>query len=84
MRHTAQTYRPCVPSAREASWSNRYWSTQALAAAQRGVVKLEAAGVPWRRPTDYYAEMVKSDDHMLKVKEQLMFQQKQIKETEQR
>ena len=58
--------------------------TQALAAAQRGVAKLEAAGVPWRRPTDYYAEMVKSDDHMLKVKQQLMFQQRQIKETEQR
>ena len=64
--------------------SNLYSSMQALAAAQRGVAKLEAAGVPWRRPTDYYAEMVKSDDHMLKVKEQLMFQQKQIKETEQR
>ncbi len=59
-------------------------AAQALAAAQRGVTQLEAAGVSWRRPADYYAEMVKSDDHMLKVKEQLMFEQRQIEETAQR
>ena len=48
------------------------------------IAKMEAAGVPWRRPPDYYAEMVKTDDHMLKVREQLAFEQKQIEEAGQR
>jgi rRNA-processing protein EBP2 len=30
-------------------------------------LNLESAGVKWRRPTDFYAEMVKSDEHMEKV-----------------
>lgn len=40
---------------------------QALAAAQTAIRRFEAAGVPWLRPYDYYAEMVKSDEHMAKV-----------------
>ena len=55
-----------------------------MQAAQLGIGRLEECGVPWHRPADYYAEMVKSDDHMLKVKEQLMFEQKSIEETAQR
>lgn len=49
-----------------------------------GITQLEDCRVPWHRPVDYYAEMVKSDDHMLKVKEQLMFEQRNIEETAQR
>ena len=72
-----------VLSVQTVKWCNGH-RAQALAAAQRGVAQLETAGVLWRRPADYYAEMVKSDDHMLKVKEQLMFEQRQIEETAQR
>lgn len=60
-----------------------FW-LQALGAARVAIAKMEAAGVPWRRPPDYYAEMVKTDDHMLKVREQLAFEQKQIEEAGQR
>ena len=42
--------------------------------------RFEEAGISWQRPTDYYAEMVKSDDHMTRVKEQLMFERNQIEE----
>ena len=59
-------------------------AAQALEAARLGITSLEDCRVPWHRPQDYYAEMVKSDDHMLKVKEQLMFEQKNIEETAQR
>ncbi|DBB00534.1 TPA: hypothetical protein ACH3X3_002233 [Trebouxia sp. C0006] len=57
---------------------------QALGAAQQAICKFEAAGTPWQRPPDYYAEMVKSDDHMAKVKQQLMHEQEQMEAVEQR
>lgn len=57
---------------------------QALAAAQEAIGRFDEAGLPWLRPVDYYAEMIKSDSHMSKVKEQLMHEQKQIEQGEQR
>ncbi|KAG1680383.1 hypothetical protein FOA52_015474 [Chlamydomonas sp. UWO 241] len=56
----------------------------ALLATHAAIAKFEAAGIPWRRPTDYYAEMVKTDTHMARVKEQLMHEQKQIELAEER
>ena len=57
---------------------------QALGAAQEAIRKFEAANTPWQRPPDYYAEMVKSDEHMAKVKQQLMHEQEQMEAVEQR
>ena len=57
---------------------------QALQASQEAIRKFEAAGQPWLRPPDYYAEMVKSDDHMAKVKQQLLYEQNQLEATEER
>ncbi|GLI67249.1 hypothetical protein VaNZ11_011431 [Volvox africanus] len=57
---------------------------QALASAKHAIHRFEEAGIPWLRPLDYYAEMVKSDEHMAKVKEQLMFEQRQIEQAEER
>ena len=45
---------------------------------------MEAASTPWQRPPDYYAEMIKSDEHMAKVKQQLMHEQEQMEAVEQR
>ncbi|RWA14887.1 hypothetical protein EKO27_g182 [Xylaria grammica] len=45
---------------------------QALDAAKRGRTLLKAEGVPFSRPTDYFAEMVKDDGHMEKVKAKLI------------
>ena len=57
---------------------------QALASTTETIRRLVAAGVPWRRPRDYYAEMVKSDEHMGKVKAQLVAEQKAIQGMEER
>jgi len=40
--------------------------------------------VPFTRPQDFYAEMVKTDDHMRKVKDRLLFESKKIAAFEQR
>ena len=57
---------------------------QGLAAARQAVGKYEASGTPWLRPPDYYAEMVKSDDHMQRVKAQLMHEQSTLEAAEER
>ena len=31
-----------------------------------------AAGVPFSRPDDFFAEMIKSDEHMAKVRQRLL------------
>ena len=40
---------------------------QALEAAKEGRKKLLAEGIPFSRPLDYFAEMIKDDEHMEKV-----------------
>ena len=40
---------------------------QAQEAALVGLSRLKALGIPTKRPDDYFAQMAKSDDHMLKV-----------------
>lgn len=45
---------------------------QALEAAKSARAALKKEGVPFSRPTDYFAEMVKSDEHMGKVKQKLI------------
>jgi rRNA-processing protein EBP2 len=41
-----------------------------------------SSGVSYERPSDYYAEMVKSDGHMLKVKKELLEQAAKIEAAE--
>lgn len=45
---------------------------QSLDAAKRARALLKAEGVPFSRPTDYFAEMVKDDGHMELVKAKLV------------
>ncbi|GLJ28066.1 hypothetical protein SUGI_0551060 [Cryptomeria japonica] len=58
--------------------------TQALEGTRQAYNKLQAMGIPFLRPEDYYAEMVKTDNHMLKVKDKLLFQKQKIEEAEER
>ena len=51
---------------------------RALEAVAAARVQLGALGVPTRRPDDFYAEMVKNDVHMRKVKDKLLFEQRQL------
>jgi rRNA-processing protein EBP2 len=45
--------------------------SQSLTAVKEARTKLTKEGTPFTRPTDYFAEMVKSDEHMGKVKDKL-------------
>ena len=60
------------------------FSVKALLGAQSSIQILQDKGVPWLRPPDYYAEMVKSDGHMANIKQRLVYEQKQIAEAEER
>lgn len=50
----------------------------AKAAVHTCAAKLADAGVSYKRPEDYFAEMVKSDKHMARVKDQLIFEQRKM------
>jgi len=48
---------------------------QAQGAVMEGINRLKKLGIPTSRPDDYFAEMAKSDEHMQKVRENLMKKQ---------
>ena len=45
---------------------------QSLDAANEARTRLKKEGLPFSRPTDYFAEMVKSDEHMGKIKSKMV------------
>lgn len=47
-------------------YNNRYQKT--LENVKKALSKLEELSIPYKRPDDYFAEMVKTDEHMLKIK----------------
>ncbi|CAG8497254.1 8680_t:CDS:2 [Acaulospora morrowiae] len=55
---------------------------QALEAAVEGREKIITSGVPFSRPDDYFAEMIKSDEHMSKIRKKLIDEEKGIKASE--
>jgi rRNA-processing protein EBP2 len=57
---------------------------QALLSAKEACSRLRELGVPTVRPDDYFAEMIKSDEHMLKVKDKLLYSRKVLEERETR
>lgn len=58
--------------------------TQALEGTREAFGKLQSMGIPFLRPSDYYAEMVKNDSHMEKVKGRLLAEKRKIEEAEER
>lgn len=57
---------------------------QALGAVHGARSKCETAGIPHIRPADYFAEMMKDDGHMARVKAKLLFEQRKIQAFEER
>lgn len=55
---------------------------QALAAAEEGKRRILAAGVPFSRPDDYFAEMIKSDEHMARIRQRLLDEAQSIQASE--
>jgi rRNA-processing protein EBP2 len=45
---------------------------------------LKESTVPYKRPSDYFAEMLKTDAHMARVKDKLIYEQKKIAAVEER
>jgi rRNA-processing protein EBP2 len=58
--------------------------TQALEGTRQAFEKLQSMGLPFLRPADYYAEMVKTDSHMEKVKSRLLAEKQKMVEAEER
>ena len=52
---------------------------QSLWAAQHAYKLFKRASVPFTRPNDYYAEMLKTDEHMEKIRQKLLDEQAGIK-----
>lgn len=50
----------------------------ALEAVNESRTICKQAGIPFSRPDDFFAEMVKNDDHMAKVKDKLIFETKKM------
>lgn len=61
-----------------------FFYNQALSAAKEGIAKLERAGKAWRRPDDFLSDMVKSDEHMRRVKDKLLHEKKVSEDQEAR
>ncbi|XP_028403785.1 probable rRNA-processing protein EBP2 [Dendronephthya gigantea] len=55
---------------------------QAQMAVSEALPKLKKLGVPINRPSDYFAEMVKTDDHMQKVREKLVTKELAMEKSE--
>ncbi|KAG0242206.1 rRNA-processing protein and EBNA1-binding protein ebp2 [Actinomortierella wolfii] len=55
---------------------------QALEAAMIGRDRLKKEGIPFERPDDYFAEMVKSDEHMAKIRQRLLDENASIQASE--
>ncbi|EDO46929.1 predicted protein [Nematostella vectensis] len=55
---------------------------QAQEAAKLGLLKLQKLRVSTKRPEDYFAEMVKTDDHMQRVRSKLLSRQQAMERSE--
>ncbi len=56
----------------------------ATEAVHAGLGRLRSLGVKFRRPDDYFAQMIKADDHMTRVKTHLLSERDSIKAAEKR
>ncbi|KAH9259982.1 hypothetical protein BASA81_001743 [Batrachochytrium salamandrivorans] len=56
-------------------------ATRAVEQGREAMLKLN---IPFYRPHDYMAEMIKSDDHMARVKRRILFEQEKIRAVEAR
>lgn len=55
-----------------------------LASVRAARERLHRDGVAYKRPADYFAEMLKSDAHMAKVKDKLIYEQKKMTAVDER
>jgi len=58
--------------------------TAAVAAVADAHKRLRERKIPFQRPRDYYAEMLKSDDHMMKIKAELVAEKERMNAVDRR
>ena len=79
---TQQPTYELVPDVHDDKHRELIFYETALIGAKQGAHKLESLAIPFRRPEDYFAEMLKSDDHMKKIKGRLLFQARSLEQSE--
>ena len=57
---------------------------QTLLSVRTGKERMKKLGIPIKRPQDYFCEQVKSDNHMAKIKDKLILEEKKIDAFEKR
>jgi len=57
---------------------------ESLNAVKEAIKRFDQDAIPYKRPADYYAEMVKPDSHMARIKDVLVREQKKMAFVEQR
>jgi rRNA-processing protein EBP2 len=45
---------------------------------KQSIIQLDQLNLPYKRPVDFFAEMLKSDAHMTRVKDSLLFEKKKM------
>jgi hypothetical protein len=76
------------------TWSNLTWFrlppvfffsyAATLASVNMAFSRFKTLGVPHERPADYYAETVKTDEHMLKLKDSLLADMRRLGEKQEK
>jgi rRNA-processing protein EBP2 len=67
-----------VPSVNDDLTREAAFYEQAMQSVDRAVAAFAEQGIEWRRPDDYFAEMLKSDEHMQKVRAKLLAEKTQV------
>ncbi|KAI8908307.1 eukaryotic rRNA processing protein EBP2-domain-containing protein, partial [Gorgonomyces haynaldii] len=57
---------------------------QALDSVKRGIEQMHKLGIKTERPQDYFAEMVKSDEHMQRIRERLIKDKEEVQRQEEK
>ena len=61
-----------------------YRGAPTLLSVRTGKDRMKKLGIPIKRPPDYFCEQVKSDNHMAKIKDRLILEEKKIDAFEKR
>jgi len=62
----------------------RAFVSHAMESAREALRQLERNKIPWKRPSNFYAEMLKDDNHMNKVRQELERQENDVQKRAQR
>ncbi|CCI42163.1 unnamed protein product [Albugo candida] len=74
----------CLPNVNDDLKREIAFYQQTLESVRIARAKLLQQNVPYRRPSDFFAEMLKTDNQMARIKDKLIYEQKKIQTVEER